>query len=162
MQKQDIVQAIVAIIEKELASATRSARETADEATDDESRPENKYDTRGLEASYVASAQAHYAKDLLDALQAYRNLTLPESSNGCIALGSLVTTLSSSGRARFFIGPARGGLEINLESEIMNRESISDSITVLTPSSPLGTQLLGKQVGSKTQGATSHTVIEVQ
>lgn len=155
MQKRDIVQTIIAVIEEELASATRSAKETADEATDDESRPENKYDTRGLEASYVASAQAYYAKDLLEALQAYRNLSLNDSkaNHGTIAIGSLVTTLSSSGREQFFIGPARGGLEIG---------SAENPITVLTPASPLGSKLIGKSLGSKTGEAANRAIIKVE
>lgn len=150
MQKTDIVQAIIAVIEDELASATRSAKETADEATDDESRPENKYDTRGLEASYVASAQAYYAKDLHDALQAYRNLSSQnQKASNLIAIGSLVTTLSNNGREQFFIGPARGGLEIS-------------DITVLTPSSPLGSKLIGKTMGGKTSDAANRTIIKIE
>lgn len=139
MQKQEIVDRIVAIIQQELASASKAALQSAEEATDEESRPENKYDTRALETSYVASAQAGYAKDLKEALQAYKNLSLPtEPSSGPVAIGSIVTTLGPTGREQFFIGPARGGLEI---------ESETGPIIVLTPKSPLGGQLIGKSLG---------------
>ncbi|MBD5781818.1 transcription elongation factor GreAB [Pelagicoccus sp. NFK12] len=139
MQKQEIVDLIIKTIAQELDSASKAALESAHEATDEESRPENKYDTRALETSYVASAQAGYAKDLKAALQAYRNLSLPkEPHSGPAAIGSLVTTLGNAGREQFFIGPARGGLEIATEA---------GSITVLTPKSPLGHQLIGKSLG---------------
>lgn len=139
MQKQEIVERIITIIEQELESASKAALESAEEATDEESRPENKYDTRALETSYVASAQAGYAKDLKDALQAYRNLDANDLPNsGPAAIGSIITTLGNAGREQFFIGPARGGLEI---------DSGTGSITVLTPKSPLGAQLIGKDLG---------------
>ncbi len=155
MRATDIIERIIATLQSELSAATAAARETAGEATDDESRPENKYDTRALEASYVASAQAHYAKDLAEALQAYRNLALPpEDINAPVALGRLVTTLSPQGRETYFIGPARGGLEIPIADETV--------VTVLTPQSPLGAQLLGKRVGGRTEGTPSRAIIRVQ
>ncbi len=139
MQKQELVERIIAIIEQELEAASKAALESAEEATDEESRAENKYDTRALETSYVATAQAGYAKDLQDALQAYRNLAINDSANsGPAAIGSLVTTLGNVGREQFFIGPARGGLELETETGL---------ITVLTPKSPLGSQLIGKSLG---------------
>lgn len=139
MQKQEIVDRIVAIIQQELATASKAALESAEEATDEESRQENKYDTRALETSYVASAQAGYAKDLKAALQAYKNLSLSgQPSSGLVAIGSIVATLGPAGREQFFIGPARGGLEI---------ESEAGTIVVLTPKSPLGSQLIGKSLG---------------
>lgn len=140
MQKQAIVARIVAVIEKELAAAERAARESSEQATDDESRPENKYDTHALETSYVASAQAHYAKDLKAALQAYHNLSLPADPSERVALCSLVSLLGANGSERFFIGPAHGGLEIETED---------GPITVLTPKSPLGAQLIGKGLGHR-------------
>lgn len=154
MDKSAIVAAVTETLERELAIATQAALEAADSATNEESRPENKYDTRGLEASYVASAQAHYAKDLKAALQAYRNLSASEFPAGrSLALGALATTLSAHGRERFFLGPARGGLEIPSEE---------GPITVVTPQSPLGRSLLGKQVGERTGGPTSRTVIRIE
>lgn len=139
MTKTEIVESIISIIKRELEAASKAALESAEEATDEESRPENKYDTRALETSYVASAQAGYAKDLRTALQAYKNLTLShDSPTNAVAIGSLVTTLGSNGREQFFIGPARGGLEL---------ETSSGPITVLTPKSPLGSQMMGKSLG---------------
>lgn len=142
MQKKELVAQIISILEHELKAASQAALESAEEATDEESRPENKYDTHALETSYVASAQAHYAKDLKEALQAYHNLQIPDPAPDHVAIGSLVSTLGPSGREQFFIGPARGGLEL---------ESDTGSITVLTPKSPLGSQLIGKSLGGSTK-----------
>ncbi|MBC2606829.1 transcription elongation factor GreAB [Pelagicoccus albus] len=144
MDKTLLVAQIIQVIEQELQNASKAALESAQEATDEESRAENKYDTRALETSYVATAQAGYAKDMKQALQAYKNLNLPnDSSTGPAAIGSLVTTLGSAGREVFFIGPARGGLELETES---------GPITVVTPKSPLGSQMIGKSLGQDAGG----------
>lgn len=150
MQKTEIVAFIISTLEKELAAASHAALESAEEATDEESRPENKYDTHALETSYVASAQAHYAKDLKTALQAYHNLSLPTPAPDRIAIGSLVTTLGPNGREQFFIGPAHGGLEIPGDA---------GSIIVLTPKSPLGAQFIGKKMGDS---AKDHRILRVE
>lgn len=154
MQKETIVKEIIARIEKELSVAKQAALDSANEATDEESRPEGKYDTRGLEASYVASAQAYHAKDLIQNLQAYRNLVIrPAKTDDPVSTGSLVTTLSGRGRELFFIGPAHGGIEI---------ESDGVALTVLTPSSPLGSKLIGKRVGAHLSDEGRHTIIRIQ
>lgn len=154
MEKKNIVETIESTIEREIETATQAAMEAAGSATDEESRQENKYDTRGLEASYVASAQASYAKELKDGLQAYHNLTLvPFKNDNPVALGALVTTLSSNGQERFFIGPAHGGLEI---------EDEDGTVTVLTTHSPIGEKLIGKRVGDHTAGEPRYTVIRVE
>ncbi|EDY84845.1 hypothetical protein VDG1235_4478 [Verrucomicrobiia bacterium DG1235] len=150
MSKSDLVARIIAIIEQELAVASKAALESAEDATDDESRPENKYDTHALETSYVATAQAGYAKDLKAALQAYHNLILPpEPHTGPISMGSLVATLGPNGREQFFIGPAHGGIEI---------ETDSGPVTVLNSKSPLGAQLIGK---SLSQNAGDRRILRV-
>lgn len=150
MQKKELVDQVIAILERELKAASQAALESAEEATDEESRPENKYDTHALETSYVASAQAHYAKDLKGSLQAYHNLQIPTNAPDHIAIGSLVTTLGPAGREQFFIGPAHGGVE--LEGDV-------GPITVLTPKSPLGSQLIGKTLGGSTK---DHRILRVE
>lgn len=151
MDKQALVDQIVAALESDLQGATQAALESAEEATDEESRAENKYDTRGLETSYLASAQAHYVKDLREQLEALKNLSATKAS-GPARLGSLVSTVSSEGREQFFISPARGGMEI---------EESGKTILVLTPKSPLGAMIIGKQVGGRTLGQTPKTIIAV-
>jgi len=150
MDKVKIVSKIVNIIEAELASATRAATDSAQEATSEESRAENKYDTRALETSYLASAQAHHAKSLKESLQAYRNFSPPEERGTQIALGALVTTLGPGGRSEFFIGPAYGGVELQGES---------GAITVLSAKSPLAAEMIGKSIGDS---AREHRILKIE
>ncbi|MCH6255422.1 GreA/GreB family elongation factor [Puniceicoccaceae bacterium K14] len=154
MDKSQLIALIVEQISNDLESARTAALESAESATDEEARAENKYDTRGLESSYLASAQAHYAKELQDNLEAYHNLKLRGfTSSDPIALGAIVTTLSSKGMEKYFVGPAQGGMELSTDF---------GGVLVITPKSPLGSQLIGQKVGHKTSGKDSKTIIRVE
>lgn len=151
MDKHRIIEEIVRYIEKELEGAKEAAIESAESATDDESKQEGKYDTRGLETSYLASAQALYAQDLIESLDAYHNLQLPENPTA-VALGCVVTTLSTSGKEFFFVGPAHGGIKVHVDDQ---------TAFVITPQSPIGHELIGKTVGGKTEDDSERTVIRI-
>ncbi|MEM9160369.1 MAG: transcription elongation factor GreAB [Verrucomicrobiota bacterium] len=154
MTKEELLKEIIRQLEAELEHATQVATETAESATDDESRQEGKYDTRGLEASYVASAQANFVKDLRESLAALNSLHLrPFTSSDPIAISALVTTLSSTGREQFFIAPAHGGLEIETET---------GPIMLITPHSPLGADLIGKIAGHKVTAAGGKSILKVE
>ncbi len=154
MDKQVLVATIIAQLEKTLQGTTQAALEAAQSATDDEAKSESKYDTRGLEASYLASGQAHYAKELKEQLDLFRNLKIEQPDpNTPVHLGSLITTLSAEGRERFFMAPAEGGLEI---------EGSGSTILVITPKSPIGSAIIGKQIGTQTGGPNSKTIIGIE
>lgn len=109
-------------------------------ATHDENIPDNKYATLGLEASYVAQGQANRAQEILLALQLFRQLTLSVfSEQSAIRLTAVVQLEDEEGRIRLvFLAPAAGGLCLKVDrAEIM----------LITPASPLGRELLGKQSG---------------
>ena len=54
---------IIAALTSELDGYKRSARSAHEEATSEQSKAENKYDTRGLEAAYLAGAQSRQAAE---------------------------------------------------------------------------------------------------
>ena len=58
MNKRTLIEKIIAKLAEEVASYARSAKASQAEATDEQSQPENKYDTRGLEAAYLAHGQS--------------------------------------------------------------------------------------------------------
>lgn len=127
-----------------------TAAKTAHEAAiHEENIPDNKYDTLSLEASYVAQGQANRAQELKHALQAYRDLSLLHFSEASsIRLTALVTLEAEDGTAKtFFIAPREGGLKVQLDGE---------EILVITPNSPLGSELIGKCLGDEVEIAGSH------
>ena len=138
MAKTEIRALILERLRAELDLLTRAALATHEEATHEENKAEDKYDTRGLEASYLAHGQSRAAEEAADAVAQFQSLALRDFLPGeAIALGALVRLDDG---ARYFIGPKSGGTEV---------ESGGGTIMVITPSSPLGRQLVGRRQGDK-------------
>lgn len=156
MQKSAPRDAIVAQLQRELDLQARAALDSRDEATSTESKSEGKYDMRSQEAAYLAEGQARLAAELAESVTLYRSLELPDFSDGRpAALGALITLESKGRRTVYFLGPRNGGLEINLDGA---------TCLVVTPSSPLGRQLLGRVIGDSVQlpgrtGPITHKVV---
>lgn len=139
MNKTILRDQIIARLQAELATQTAAAQLARDEAISEESKPENKYDTHSIEASYLAEGQARLAGEIQDNIAFYQSLPLPEFQPGDpIAIGAVVETESNGRTARYFLGPRAGGLEISSQNR---------TVLVLTPQSPLGRLLLGRRAG---------------
>jgi len=132
-----VLEQILAVLQAELASLTQAAQGSFAAATDPDSRAENKYDTRTLEASYVARGQARRVMELQEAVQAFTSLSVAPVAT-TIQLGSLVTLQAPWGEEHVFLGPFAGGTEVRLDGE---------EIVVITPASALGQKLVGRQIG---------------
>ncbi len=139
MNKADLLQRIVATLKAEVALFAQSAQATHEEATHEENKAEDKYDTRGLEASYLALGQAKQAEETALAVQAFAALALRDFlPDDVISLGALVAVESRGRTAHYFIGPRAGGTEVEDEAGM---------VVVITPQSPLGRQLMGRRKG---------------
>ena len=64
MDKKKLIETLKKHLENELVLLKKAALATYEDATHEENKPENKYDTRALEASYLAGAQAQRVKDI--------------------------------------------------------------------------------------------------
>ena len=138
MNKAAVVRAIIARLQADLALYAKAADSARDEATHEQSKPENKYDTRGLEASYLARGQSRQATETRIAIEQFEALaqTLREfGPSDAIAVGALVELKSGKELAIYLVGPRAGGTEVTVAGR---------AILVLTPQSPLGQQLLGR------------------
>src|ERR1017187_10669176 len=74
MNKRALIKKIVARLTDELEVYFRAARASRAEATHKQSRAESKYDTRGLEASYLARGQSRQAAEIQGAIAAFEKL----------------------------------------------------------------------------------------
>jgi len=144
MTKEQLLKSIISRLEQDQQVLFAAARAAHEAATHEECAPDNKYDTTALEASYIAQGQANRAQEIRLALEAYRTLELKQfDDNTPIRLTALVTLEDSDGqRRRVFLGPGAGGLKIVCRT---------GEIVVITPQSPLGRNLLGKQAGDEVQ-----------
>jgi hypothetical protein len=74
MNKRALIKKIVARLTDELEVYFRAAQASRAEAMHEQSKAENKYDTRGLEASYLARGQSRQAAETQGAIAAFKKL----------------------------------------------------------------------------------------
>ena len=117
----------------------KAAMEAHSAATDPGSKAEGKYDTRSLEASYLAAGQARQVDELAEAVRIFEALALAEfAMDDPVEVGALVEVELHGDICHLFLGPAAGGMII----EDQGRE-----ITLLTPDSDLYRKLVGMRAG---------------
>jgi transcription elongation GreA/GreB family factor len=139
MDKRAVVQMVVEQITMELDGIISAAKATHEEATHEQNKPENKYDTRALEASYLAQGQSRQIAELRRAQQEFDALRLAESHpHAPIDVGALLALKQGANEIFYLLGPRAGGIEIVFEGK---------TVTVITPQSPIGRQLIGKVQG---------------
>ena len=139
LDKATLLSRIVSALELDAEVLRRAAQAAYEAATAEENIAENKYDTLGLEASYLATGQARRTAEIRQALLTYQQLLLREYDpvRG-VQVSNLVTLEDEDGGQRvLFLGPEAAGLKIGEGDEW---------VTVITPRSPLGQQLVGKKV----------------
>jgi transcription elongation GreA/GreB family factor len=152
MDKGQILKRIVAKLNESVGLLAKAAKASHAEATHESSKAENKYDTRGLEAAYLAGGQARQAKEMRDAIEMYETISIQDFTSGePIDLTALVELESDRSRFLYFIGPKSGGLEIDWNGQ---------EITVITPQSPLGENLVGKKAGDKWTAKVGGSVVK--
>jgi hypothetical protein len=141
VNKKSLVEKIIAHLRAELDMFAKAARASHAEATHEQSKAENKYDTRGLEASYLARGQSKQLAETELALKQFESLVLRDfGPKDGIDLSALVELKGKAERSLYFIGPRAGGTEIVCDDK---------EVLVITPQSPLGGQLVGKKQGNR-------------
>jgi len=154
MNKTQLLEQIVARLGENLSMLENAARASHAEATHESSKAENKYDTRGLEAAYLAGGQARQAREILDAIKVYQTLAVRDfRSDEPIEMTALVELDSAGVRNTYFIGPKSGGLEIEFQGK---------EITVITPQSPLSQNLMQKRSGQRWTTGSGRSAIKHQ
>lgn len=137
--KRAVRDALVVAIRASLERTAHAARDAAEGATHEESRAEGDKDMRATEQSYVARGQAMRAEEIAEQLARLEASALRAYGEGDeIGPGALVRVLVDDAPRVFFVVPWGGGTELDVGGV---------AITVITPSSPVGRALVGRQRG---------------
>jgi len=139
VNKRALIKKIIARLTDELEVYFRAAQASRAEATHEQSKAENKYDTRGLEAFYLARGQFRQAAEIPGAIAAFEKLDTRKFGAGeSVDVGAFVELALDGEKTAYFIGPRAGGTEVLHEKR---------EVTVITPQSPLGELLVGRKQG---------------
>lgn len=139
MDKQKILQSVITQLEEELSRAQIAYKATNEAATAEENRPENQYDTRALEASFLARGQAARIAEVEHGIKVLRELPLKEfDAKTPVQGGALVAVECDGAKNLHLVLPVGAGIQVAHGKE---------KISVVTYSSPLGALLLGKTAG---------------
>ena len=140
MQKAPLIESLVTELRTRydrLLAALEGSREAA---TGADTKAENKYDTRGLEASYLAAGQADQADELLRALHALESFEFRDFDiDDPVETGALVEVEQDDELRYFLLAPAGGGVVL--------ASDCGETVTVLGPGSPLAEKLTGRRSG---------------
>lgn len=139
MDKKKLIAHILDKLENELLILKEAERATREAATHEESKPENQYDTRALEASYLAGAQSKRITDTEETIVIFKHVKAKNfREQEPISATALVEAELNGKKSHFFVMSKGGGLTVTFEGT---------KIQVITPGSPLGGALLGLKVG---------------
>lgn len=137
--KKQILDELISRARVELAGLEESAKSNRDFATDPEFKAESKYDTRGLEASYLASAEAKRVEELKLEIQILEEVDVDQSKKlGEISIGALVELEHGNQKRKYFLIPTAGGTIVKVDDE---------AVLVVSVFSPIGDALLGLKSG---------------
>ena len=141
MKKIALLQQLKERLALRIEAFERSARAAHEEATHEQNKAENKYDTRALEASYLAEGQTRQAAEVIQALEQLDTFSCRDfDPKEPIAPGALVELEGADGDAWYFLVPFAGGTELLCEAK---------EVLVLNPQSPLGQQLSGRKLNER-------------
>jgi hypothetical protein len=153
-KKSQLMAQLLAAIDAECMVLSASVKAVVDAATNEESKAENQYDTRGLEASYLAGAQSERLAELHGMRLILAAMPLREFTNlDAIATGAVIEMDCDGTRSRCFLLHHAAGYTLQIPGDGQPGKTISTSltsitsITSITTLSPLGRALLGKTAG---------------
>ena len=142
MDKFLLQQQVLNRLAEDLLQAEQAVRAAHETATHKENIAENKYDTLGLEAAYLATGQVRRAEAIRQALANWRQFRPgPYDLRIGIQLGALVCLVDSDDKQQhLFLGPDGGSMKLVSGTQI---------VQVISSEAPLGTAILGKCEGDE-------------
>ena len=142
MDKFLLQQQVIVRLAEDLLQAENAALAAHKTATHEENIAENKYDTLGLEAAYLASGQARRAEAIRQAMDNWRQFhPRPYDASKGIQLGALVCLVDTDdNQQQIFLGPDGGSMKLVSGAQL---------VQVISKEAPLGRAMLGKCRGDE-------------
>ncbi len=137
--KEQILHQLIQNLESELNQAIEASESTSAYTKADDMKQEGKYDTRAIEAGYLAGAQKRRVEEIKQEIGMLKALEVKKFRvDDEVSVGALVELELNTKVQKFFITPASGGSIINVQS---------NPVMIISTFSPIGDACLGLKVG---------------
>lgn len=155
MDKKIILEKLIENLKNELSEVEGAAKSTRDLVSQDDLKSEGKYDTRAIEASYLASAQLKRVEEIKLDIQMLEEIELHKTES--LQMGSLALIEYNGNQRYYFLTSASGGSLLNIDGK---------TVLVISVFSPLGNGALGLVAGESFEVETpkdlrTYKIIEV-
>lgn len=148
--KKILIDRLIDFANQELSALEASAKANRDFATDQEFKAESKYDTRALEAAYLASAEGRRVEELKLEIQILQDVDFEASKKlSEISIGALVELQHKNQTRKYFLIPTAGGTVLDVQGE---------PVMVVSIFSPIGNALMGLKAGDEFEVETPKEV----
>lgn len=153
MNKTQLHKIIIEALENIRDTAIKAAEQAHETATHTEAIAENKYDTFGLEASYLAEGQSRRVEQADADLHAFTKLTIKDFDDDDIISFGAYITLENAARdlQHLFLSPVAGGITVDYDDK---------KVMLITGASPLGKALIGSYLDDEVSAGNAHYIIK--
>lgn len=139
MTKAEVHSQLIDKLAKKIAVLKSALADSEESASGAETKSEGKYDTRAIEAAYLAQAQAEQLSLAKESLGKFRRFVPPPYDlNDEIGPGALVEVEQDGEICFYFLAPTGGGLVTDY---------LGCEVTVVTPESRMYQQLEERKLG---------------
>jgi len=150
--KPEIIEKILLILSGKLENIQAITEQSRQDVIHGDMKQEGKYDTRAIEAGYLAGAQKKRLEILELEIEQIKNLEL--ESSPIVVPGSLVKVTQGNDFKNYFVTFATGGFKVLLSNKT--------EIIVISSVSPVGKSLSGKKNNDFFEFKTPKTAIELE
>ena len=138
IDKYEILALIIKQLRADFSMCEQAVKVARDTATHADALGSSRYETMGLEASYLAQGQGLRLLEVERSLAYFTQLKLP-AHTGVIGLSSLISLRDEQGNEQLlWLAGDAGGMKLQYGQQ---------EITVITPKAPLGRALISKSEG---------------
>lgn len=139
--KKRIVDTLINKVKEDIKQAEAASDSASEYVKEGDIKSDGKYDTRGIEAGYLAGAQQRRVEELKLELQLLEEIPVRDfSKNEEVSIGALVDIKFNGQVRKYFVAPTAGGTMINIDGV---------TILVISTFSPIGDAVFGTKVGEE-------------
>jgi len=141
MNKSKIKQKLIHDVKEEMEAIKEALGSSRSHVKDDDMKSEGKYDTRAIEAGYLADAQQKRIDELKLELQLLEGISIKKHNPGDdIGIGDLAEIEFNSQTRHYYLSPTAGGTMLLIDET---------PILVISTFSPIGDELIGLKRGDE-------------